>query len=118
MHRILSLIVIALIALLGAACSSDGSDAGGSDAATGGSSTDNLAACRAYLTTYNELPCVSGAAALDAATACPASINDVGCDVSDYYDCLSTSLACMDVGGTSVLDSAGLTACGTGPVCR
>ena len=121
--RLSTLAFVALFTL--GACAGDGKrtnsdatgDAGMSNMTTGGSGARD--ACMAYINRYNELPCTSSAP-LDAATTCPASTNWSACgsDFVDYWNCLTNGLACMDVGGTSVLDASGATACGTAaPTC-
>ena len=87
---------------------------GGAVAASGGG---NRRACMDYVAAVNELSCVTAATRFDAAMLCPVSLDSAGCDVSAYYDCLSTAYSCTTIGGVSTIDASGAASC-TMVTCR
>jgi hypothetical protein len=56
--------------------------------------TANVAACRAWVDTFNGLPCLPAQARLDAARQCPPTLDRQACDQTAYWDCVTSSTAC------------------------
>ena len=56
---------------------------------------DNAAACRQYVDTYNHLACVPESGRLGD-DVCPEWLDRSGCDLTDYYSCLTQSAVCRD----------------------
>ena len=61
----------------------------------------NAAACTAYVTAFNTAGCAG--VALDAAEVCPASLDQLPCDLGAYFDCMAAAVRChgefLDVSG-------------------
>ncbi len=56
---------------------------------------DNAASCRQYVDTYNHLACVPESGRLGE-DVCPEWLDRTGCDLTDYYSCLTQSAVCRD----------------------
>lgn len=71
-------------------------------------SFDNYAACSNWVDTVNSLPCVT--TPYDPATM-GCTHTKSSCDLTSFYDCLSSAYTCTDSGGTSVLDASAASSC-------
>jgi len=60
-----------------------------------GPTFDNAAACRMYVDTYNHLECLPEGGRLGA-DVCPAWLDRTGCDLTEYYACLTQGAVCRD----------------------
>jgi len=56
---------------------------------------DNAVACRQYVDTYNHLDCVPESRRLGD-DVCPEWLDRSGCDLTEYYSCLTQSAVCRD----------------------
>ncbi len=77
----------------------------------GSSSTDNVAACKAFLT---KVKC--GTVDISSQVDCDAYAN-TACDISDYFDCLSTKYVCVD-GSYDETKLATLSDCASKATCQ
>lgn len=68
-------------------------------------SPDNVAACNAWLEA-NQCGTYDFSQAVNCQTYAATP-----CDVSAYFDCLTDNTTCMDLGGMSIPDTSGWTAC-------
>ena len=59
-----------------------------------GSSIDNYGACQDYVKTVNDLECIGGASLPE--STCDGYKNSTTCDVSEYFDCVSSHYVCKD----------------------
>lgn len=56
---------------------------------------DNAAACRQYVDTWNHLDCLPESGRLGD-DVCPEWLDRTGCDLTEYYSCLTQSVVCRD----------------------
>lgn len=56
---------------------------------------DNALACRRYVDTFNHLDCLHEGARLGD-DVCPDWLDRSGCDLTEYYACLTQSAVCRD----------------------
>lgn len=77
-------------------------------AAGGGSNVD---ACKKYVETVNAASCMA-AAKMDPAMMCNDALNQMPCDLSKYYNCLTEATKCNG----DIPDLSGVAACGA-PTC-
>lgn len=61
-----------------------------------GNGWNNTAACRRYVESYNALLCVTDHDRLSPTDNCPTSIDRSACDLTDHYDCLRSTIQCVD----------------------
>ncbi len=76
----------------------------------GGSSYDNVGACKNYVQSYNDLSCM--AVDLNADDMCPASLDMTPCDLATYYNCMADAMKCNG----DIPDISGQMDCGS-PTC-
>ncbi len=77
----------------------------------GGSSFDNVGACKRYVEAMNGLECYP--AELDADQMCQPSLDMTPCDLATYYDCMATGAGCKD----GIYDASKQADCGA-PTCN
>jgi len=59
----------------------------------GGGSYANVDACKSYITTQNELPCMK-AAQIEADQMCPSQLDMSPIDMTEYYGCMEAAAKC------------------------
>jgi hypothetical protein len=91
-----------LVAAVGAAVVAAGLGCAG----MGGGGHANQAACKAWATHQNGLPCMK-AAQLDANQMCPATLDQNPSDMTAYYKCMETNAKCNG----DIPDMLGQTSC-------
>lgn len=74
---------------------------------------DNVAACNTW---KEKVKCGSSSATLDSAINCSAYAN-TACDISDYFDCLSTAYVCQN-GMYDSTKLANASSCASKAVCK
>jgi hypothetical protein len=85
-----------------------GSTDAGASAPSGGSLSDNVAACKYYVETYNGLSCLQSAGIqLNADDVCSAGLNMSPLDMRDYYKCMADNSKCNG----NIPDMAGVSGC-------
>lgn len=86
-------VALATLLAAGLACSGMQMPAGGGKA--------NVAACKAYVEAFNAAPCT--AMDQNPAELCPATLDAMPCDWTDYYKCMSEAVQChgefVDISG-------------------